>query len=56
MPVVRVMAYDHQPYSKNAIGVPDKIADAQRQGALTWLEDIDARQIEWEVISCFVTR
>jgi len=50
------MAFDHEPYSNNATGLPNDIAEAQRQGAATWLDDVDFRQIEWMDASMDVTR
>ena len=47
MPVVRIMAFDKPPYSLNIVGMPDVIADAQRQGTASWLDDVDFRQVEW---------
>lgn len=44
----RVLAFDHDPYSSNAMGVPAEIAEAQRGGLGLCLPDFDARTTEWE--------
>lgn len=48
MPLTKLLAYDHQPYSSNASGMPDAIANAARLGTVRWLDDIDLRQLEWQ--------
>lgn len=53
MPVVRIMAFDKPPYSLNIVGMPDVIADAQRQGTASWLDDVDFRQVEWTDLGDF---
>ena len=43
----RVMGFDKQPYSGNACGAPDDMADAARSGFGFFLPDFDVRTFEW---------
>ena len=43
----RILAFDHDPYSGTALGVPNEVADAQRAGFGLHVPDFDARVMEW---------
>lgn len=47
MALVRVLGYDHSPYRTNTSGMPEAIAQAQREGLARFLDDVDCRQLEW---------
>jgi len=44
----RVHGRDHNPYSMDQTGVPDEVVDAVHQGFGVFIDDFDARQIEWD--------
>ena len=43
----KVLAFDHQPYSANRVGVPPTVFDAALQGLGQNVLEFDCRVFEW---------
>ena len=44
----QVLAFDHNPYSFNVMGIPEDVVTAVKQGFAKNIPEFDARLTEWE--------